>query len=211
MGISKKLQASVKVTEALVLSSPWEEKEFYGWWLSQTYHFVSHTSRFLSLAAGCCSLDESDLHSFFIKHIPEETGHEKICLTDLKNLKLSISDEADTTKKFHLLQRQKILTESVVNHLGYMLFLENLSIAVGPKLLSILQRNYPNHGLKFLKLHTEEDISHVAKAIAFVDKLTSEQKSIVAHSIFETCDGYNKIILEGNKLFKKNKPAKLAA
>ena len=205
MSLQTKLQDSVKKTEAIVKNSPWDQKEFYGWWLSQTYYFVSHTSRFLSLAAGFSKLDEPELHSFFIKHIPEETGHEKICLVDLKNLNLQVSPEAEVTKSFHLFQRNKILTESVANHLGYMLFLENLSITLGAKLLKDLQQNFPNQGLKFLKLHTEEDIDHVKKAVEFAESLSPENKRIVQQAVDETCERYNKIILEGQRQFNSVK------
>lgn len=211
MEIQKKLQVSVNKTEILMQECPWEEKEFYGWWLSQTFHFVSYTSRFLSLAAGCAKLTEDDLHSFFIKHIPEEAGHEKICLTDLKTLNLKVFDESESTKAFRLFQQEKILSDGVANHLGYMLFLENLSITVGTKLLKILQMHYPKLGLKFLKLHTEEDIEHVQKAIKFAEQLSSEKKIIVSRSMSESCDGYNQILTEGILRFKKQDAFKKVA
>ena len=211
MKIQKKLLARIKETELLMLECPWAEKEFYGWWLSQTFHFVSHTSRFLSLAAGCAQLNETDLHSFFLKHIPEETGHEKICLTDLKTLNLHVSAESENTKSFHSFQRNKILTESVANHLGYMLFLENLSITVGIKLLNILQTHYPKMSLKFLRLHTEEDIEHVQKAIEFAEQLPSEKKEIVTRAIHESCEGYHRILKEGIARFKKPEAFKKVA
>ena len=84
----KLMQEQAKAIDAF----PWDSKEAYADWLAQTYYFVCHSTRLLALAASRFQVDEDAYHLRFLEHLKEEKSHEKLCLTDLKTLGVSIED-----------------------------------------------------------------------------------------------------------------------
>ncbi|MFN9066544.1 MAG: hypothetical protein ACK5V3_04900, partial [Bdellovibrionales bacterium] len=101
MKIQSVLELKVHEIGPLLEAYNWEDRNFYSAWLSQTYHFVKWTTRFLSLAAASAKLDEENhLHRYYIKHLPEELGHEILILNDLKTLKKNLSPILKSTENF---------------------------------------------------------------------------------------------------------------
>ena len=70
---------------------PWSNREFYGLWLTQTYHFVRHSTRLVTLASSRLPLDLEGLRRRFVEHAKEEWGHERLAANDLKNLDFDLN------------------------------------------------------------------------------------------------------------------------
>ena len=57
---------------------PWDHPHIYANWLTQTYFFVRHTTTFLAILAGKAGHRHPDKHEEYVKHLREESGHEKL-------------------------------------------------------------------------------------------------------------------------------------
>jgi pyrroloquinoline quinone (PQQ) biosynthesis protein C len=55
-------------------------------YLRETYHLVKHTPKYLTIAANRVAADDQRLSAYFRKFAQEETGHESLCIRDIKAL-----------------------------------------------------------------------------------------------------------------------------
>ncbi len=198
MKISKFLQDSVKQTTKPFFELAWDHPEVYGQWLSQTYHFVKYTTRLISFASSAAASETEDkYHHFFLKHLPEEAGHEKILLVDLKNLKQKLAQPLPSAIYMVDCHKQSITKNGCSSHFGYMLYLENLSITVGVDIHKKLTDYHGPKTVNFLKVHSKEDVDHVSGTIDFIEKNCSQQdQKEICRSIVETCENYTGLISE---------------
>lgn len=162
---------------------PWEDKAAYTQWLGQTYHFVIHTTRILTLASARTPMQQQQLHNRFIDHSKEERGHENLLINDLKAMSLKTSDfpEFAPTAALYKTQYYTIEHQSTEAFMGWVIMLEAFAANFGPK---ILKRVTETHGPKastFWKVHAEEDQDHVEKAWKQISQLpqANQQDTIV--------------------------------
>ena len=148
------------------LSFPWNEKDCYASWLSQTFHFVSHSTRLIALAASRFYRDKDSLHNRFLEHISEEKFHERLALKDLKNLGVEISDypELAITKGFYQSQYYQIERESPESFLGYILALEGMAVLAGEKVFQVVSKTFGSPASNFIRVHAQEDKEHIESA-----------------------------------------------
>lgn len=153
------------------------DKTIYAYWLAQTYYFVRHSTPMLALSAGL-SIDNRPYHLRCIDHLGEEKGHDKMILNDLKQFGFKIEDfpEFSSTQAFYQIQYYWIEHKSPTSFLGYITFLEGLSIYVGK---AILNKVCDFKGLSFLKLHAEEDVGHLDKAFAMIESLPKNEQDLI--------------------------------
>jgi pyrroloquinoline quinone (PQQ) biosynthesis protein C len=189
------LETKVHETRPLLEIYNWENPKAYSAWLSQTYHFVKWTTRLLSLAAANAKPEsENHLHRFYLKHLPEEVGHENLILNDLKAMGDCLSSIDPSTQNFVNHHRDTLNNKGSIHHLGYMLYLENLSISVGIEVLRRLKKTYKPEQMHFLSGHSEDDIDHVSSCLNFVSRLNSQEQILIMNAIEETAYGYIKIM-----------------
>lgn len=164
-----------------ITSMPWQDREFYGNFLAQTFYFTAQSTRLLARSISHFGIDRDDLYKRFIAHISEENYHERIALSDLKKLNIDTNEleEFTSTKAFYEIQYHKIDKSKGTSVLGYILYLE-ANAAFLPK--TFIEKLTDAHGAgscKFLKLHAEEDTEHVDDALKLINNLTNaEQKEI---------------------------------
>lgn len=179
--------------EPVFLNRPWDRPEMYAGWLSQTYHFVKHSTRLLSIAAGRARLDQENFHKRFIAHVAEETNHEKLAENDLKNMGFSVGVESNEARRFHRFQFDILDVHGPAVFMGWILFLEGLACKHGPTLLHKV-KHYGEKSTTFLKLHSEEDQEHIESALELVDSISESELELVLENLVTARDNYQDIL-----------------
>lgn len=168
----------------------------YGNFLAQSYYYVCHSTRLLSFAAGLLKKNEEPHFRRFIKHIAEENAHEVLAERDLKELGLSPSDFAHLpeTKALWEPQYYKILHESPLSLMGYIIALEYFSSVYLPKFYEAAKDAHGEKASLFLKVHAEEDPDHTEKAIALTSQLSPELQEMIMDNVVQTAKSYTHMI-----------------
>jgi uncharacterized ferritin-like protein (DUF455 family) len=185
-------RTSIEQAKPLIESQPWRDTQYYAWFLSQTYYFVCHSCRLLAASASHFGISQDSLYKGFVKHIAEEKNHEALALNDLKALGKKISDfpELSITKSFYEAQYCKIDRKDPTALLGYILFLEGVSVEIYPGLYSAIEKAHGKESARFLGLHINEDPSHVDQALNKVKQLSQHQQQIIMENLVQTGDLY---------------------
>jgi thiaminase len=173
---------------------PWDDRRAYADWTAQTYYYVRHSTRLLAAAAARFAYDErgNALHHRFAAHMAEEKKHELLCIHDLKQLGTSLETlrEHHSTRAFYEPQYFKIEHGAPIALFGYILPLEAIGPACGRR---IIERVVAAHGEKsasFLKLHSEEDVEHLDKALSMLEGLPPSERGLVEENLRQTTYGY---------------------
>lgn len=180
------------ITDA-VAAFPWANKAAYAEFLAQTYYYVKHSTRLLALAAGMIKPGNRKAFDRYVKHIGEERNHELLARRDLEALGFDLDrmSEMPATRLLWEPQYYKVLHQSPMALMGYILPLEALAANEGGNVVRALEESYGQKCLNFLRLHGEEDIKHVKDAIALVESLADEELRLVGENIDQTVVAYS--------------------
>jgi hypothetical protein len=194
------VRACVAELGAAVDRFPWERRSAYADWLAQTYYYVRHTTRLLAAAAARFAMDEKGdaLHKRFCTHLAEEHGHELLVVQDLKHLGALLSQfpEHSSTKLFYESQYYKIEHVHPIVHFGYILPLEALGPACGTTAIDRVATAHGGQCTSFLRLHSQEDVDHLRKALEMIATVTEEHRDAIGTNVKQTTYGYQAILLE---------------
>jgi thiaminase len=170
----------------------WEDPQCYASWLSQTFHFVSHSTRLIALAASRFYLDQEGLHNRFLAHIHEEKSHEKLAIHDIKALGLEPANfpELSVTKGFYRSQYYFIERVDAASFLGYIMALEGIAVYAGPVALKKVQKAHGIKAASFLKVHSEEDVEHIEQALNQFDQLTPKAQAQTYENLIQSGELY---------------------
>lgn len=182
------------------------DREAYGHWLAQTYFFVSHSVPLLGFALP--HLRDVDLKRHFEHHIGEEERHELLALKDLEKLGKRIADyqESPFTQAFYQSQYYRIQFEGATSFLGYIVFLEAMAVEWATGLYELMKDDCPQSVL-FLKVHVEEDVSHVDRALNLIATLSNEEQEKIIRNMRYSAQIYAQIVESATKLKGKLKVA----
>lgn len=164
---------------------PWEDKNAYLGYLAQTYYYCRNTTRLLALTSSRFPLNDEKVHQRFLTHIREENKHEQLAIKDIENLGHKIEEfkELPALKAFYQVQYYYIEHLSPWAFFGYILSLENLSIAVGQEVLDRTFKEYGEKATRFLKVHVEEDVGHVDLAFKQLEHLSKKEWEYIYQSV----------------------------
>jgi hypothetical protein len=181
------------------------DSEAYANWLAQTYYFVRHSTALLGFALP--HLKDDNLRHHFEKHLGEETRHDVIAIKDLQKMNRDLSEfeEAAATQAFYQSQYYRIQFEGGTALLGYILFLEGLSVHWGKDLHAVVKDIH--RGSSFLKVHVEEDPEHLNSAIEMIMSLSPEQQKIIMANFHFSLEMYSSMITN----LRRKHPTKKAA
>lgn len=172
----------------IVQSMPWEKKEFYSNYLAQTYHFVFHSCRLSALAISVTDKDQADYYRRSMGHIKEEDGHEALAITDLKRLGYAIEEFPENAVTRSLYEPQYFKTSRKNTSLvGYILALELVAVAAFKPVYERLLMEYGPKSTNFVRVHVEEDESHVLKAFEELNRLSADELEEVLKNYEQTC------------------------
>lgn len=143
---------------------PWHDKEYYAMFLRQTYGFVCHSTRLLTLSATLST--DQNFHNRFMDHALEEKSHEKLLERDFKVLGRKIDDYTELPSTAAFYQTQYYWVERVHPNalFGYILLLEGLAVKVGGQVYNRLKEAHGDSACNFLRVHVEADQDHLPKA-----------------------------------------------
>lgn len=192
LNLSTQYRKLMEITKDVMDRFDWENKTAYAHWLAQSHYFVCHSTRLLASAGARVAVGNEMLHKRMVAHIGEEIGHEKIAVNDIREMGLSIQDHPEfaETKAFYQSQYFWIEHRAPIALMGYILFLEGLSITAGP---GIYERISKAHGPKasvFLKVHATEDLDHVDEAFEALQNITPMEESYIVENMKQSAQVY---------------------
>lgn len=187
----------------------WSDPNKYADWLAQTYFFVLHSTRLLTLSASRCPTDNQELHYRFVKHTAEESRHERMLLNDLKALGRDISEftEYPTTASFFQTQYYQIEHIGAVTFFGYILVLEGLAVEAGDYIYDQVQKHHGPQKGSFLKVHSSEDPDHLRKAFLEIEKMSLIESIKICQNMKNSFFNYANILSSINHLNQVKKSA----
>lgn len=192
----------------------WRNKDFYADYAAQTFYYVRHSTRLLALSASRLNYEqEQSFHLRFIKHLGEESNHEKLALNDLKHLSHSISEfeEYNTTRLFYEPQYYKIEHERPLALMGYILYLEALAKNVCPSLTKTITELYGAEATSFLRVHGQEDPQHVEEAVKMIAGLGQANLHEIEKNLIQSSYAYNQMIYTMRVRWGKSQDKKVAS
>lgn len=198
MNINKLFDEMMLDIETTIKLSPWHDKNFYANWLSQSYYFVRHSTRLLSVASAQTNFQQNGYHNRLGDHFAEEKSHEVLASGDLKKLGFKLDDfeELEITKIFYRNQYFGCERMSPYYLMGYILFLEGLAIIHGPHIYKIIEKNFGARTCNFMRVHVEEDDDHLRKAFKELEGLSESDLNHVEESMKISCSLYGQLLKE---------------
>lgn len=148
------------------------------------YHVMKASEGLLKAAIANST---GDLHSYYVEHLKEETGHASWLADDLRSIGIDVHDTQAPQTAIQMAGGQYYL----INHvnpaalLGYMVVLECF-----PAPLDYVDQLEMVHGtdaLRTFRFHAEHDVDHGADVLAMIDQLPDEDKKVVEQSAAQTC------------------------
>lgn len=192
LSLKTEFEKIMRLASANMSAFPWENREAYAGFLSQTYFFVRHSSRLLALGAASAKQGEDLLHKRMVAHLREEMGHDVVAANDLKNLGFDVAlmRESSLTKAFYQNQYFTLQNNSAGSFLGWILFLEGVAAAEGPAIYRRVSETFGPKCTHFVKLHAEEDQDHIQKALSTVDGLNDQDQQEAISNMWQSADLY---------------------
>lgn len=200
MNWKKLVDDSASEIRAAMPPENFRDPVLYAWWLSQTYHFVKHSTSLLGFALP--HLHDEKIRGIFEHHLGEESRHDLLALKDIERMNRSISPVTPMTEAFYQAQYYRIQFEGGKALLGYILFLENLAVTWGKDIYSELLPLYPK-SLLFLKVHAEEDESHVSRAMELIQSLSDDDQEVIRRSFEASVVLYSGMLKKVNSLTQR--------
>ncbi|MEQ1875379.1 MAG: iron-containing redox enzyme family protein [Bdellovibrionia bacterium] len=164
---------------------PWQNPDAYAEWLGQAWYFVRHATRLLSLTASKFDLDRNELHNRFLDHLREERGHDVMLVRDLKALGREVKDFPERPETAALYQVQYYWIEHVdpIAFFGYILCLEGVAVSRGRQIYETVCKVHGEKAGLFLKVHSNEDEEHYAKALKQLSKISEREQKWVLENM----------------------------
>lgn len=175
---------------------PWEDREHYIMWLRQTYAFVCHSTRLLSLTAALAK--NEDIHHRFMDHSLEEKAHERLLERDFKSLDAKIEDYQELLSTMGIYQIQYYWVQHVdpIALFGYVLLLEGLAVEVGGEVYKRAKQAFGESACNFIRIHVAADEDHLPKAFKALENCPPEQLEIIEKALYATAHFYHRSIQE---------------
>ena len=196
--MESKIKQNVLRLSNVIETVNWKDKEKYANYLAQSYYYVRHSTRILSLAASRFSLEDSASHQRFLKHTHEENNHEKLLLMDLKQLGKNIDSypEQNPIRAFYQIQYYMIEHISAATCLGFILALEGLAVQKGGWFYDLISKTYGEKAGSFLRVHAKEDVEHFAQAVELVAKMGEKDQAEILKAMDTSCYLFARMLLD---------------
>lgn len=163
-------------------------RETYIAYLTEAYHHVSHTVRFLMAAGHRLSDSKKFLHKAIAEYIEEEIGHEEWILNDIaaaggnkeaaRNAVPNLETQVLIAYNYDYIARK-----NPVGFFGMVFMLESTSTQIANKGADAIKTslNLPQKAFSYLYSHGELDISHMKFFEETVNKITdpADQAAII--------------------------------
>ena len=175
--MKNRIKGAIDKVSGALSQFQFEDPKAYAFWLSQAYYFVRHSTPMLALSAGL-SVENNAYHNRCIDHLSEEKGHDKMLINDLKLMGYRPQNfpELAQTQALYQTQYYWIQHKSPVSFLGYIMLLEGLAVVGGKELHARVQGH---KGKTFIKVHSDDDVEHLEKAMQMMDAFTPAEQVMI--------------------------------
>lgn len=151
-------------------------------YLKETYHLVRHTPGYLKVAAERIDGEEKWLRDYYLKYADDETGHELLCVHDIRALKAD-PDQVLSSKplggSWAMITQNYFLSSfgNPVSLIGDTIATEGLGSSLATTIADVLEEKYgfPHNATTFLRVHGEEDVAHMEGARKALESFGHEQ------------------------------------
>lgn len=193
-------EGEINRVTATMMSIDWSNPAAYGDFLAQTYYHICHSTRLLAAAAARFPLHQEKFHLQCMRHSEEERSHEKLSLSDLKEIGYRLEEFSELPGTKSLYRSNYFLIEHVspLALFGYAYFLEWIAIAGGEKLMAATEPVYGSKAVKHMHVHTKEDPEHLKAYEGLLEEFSGEDREILIEAIATTAADYERIYLEIN-------------
>jgi hypothetical protein len=176
----------------------WKDPDNYGNWLAQTFYYVSHSTRVLTAAAARFDTRFDEQHIQLVQHAKEERSHEKIARGDLLALGRKLEDfpEMGATKALYRNAYYLIDRVHPMSIYGYVALLEILSVKRGPALLKEAEEEFGTNCIRYLKLHTEDDVEHIKMYEGLLARCEGEAFEAVKEGLISTAANFQHLLTD---------------
>lgn len=199
---NKNLDVLSNSTAFQLLSSGTITRRQYAAILRQVFHNVRESPQFMTLATSRFRGEQREVIKPLMRHALAESGHEQLCLDDIKALGEDVSSIpferplpatfALRASIFHMIEHHE-----PVACLGYMFQLEYTPTQLGQKYMAALEKSgIPRDAMTFIAEHAEVDIAHCKLMEMYCEKLirTPEQLEDVLYMQRVTAELYAKML-----------------
>jgi pyrroloquinoline quinone (PQQ) biosynthesis protein C len=144
-------------------------------YLRETYHLVKHTPKYLTIAADRVAETDERLSAYFRKFSGEETGHELLCVKDIKalgqNAEEILASEPNPGAWGMITQCYFWASHgNPIALLGDAFATEELGHDRGGDVATVLEEsNIPRQATNFLRVHGSEDKKHLEEAFRAIE------------------------------------------
>lgn len=178
---------------AAIKPNRFSEEEFYSLWLAQTYYYVSHSGRLLSLAAK--GFVKEELKEAFKQHSKEESGHQILAKNDLLELNsksVGRFPELSETQEFYtyMYNNLEAKPEFII---GYAFALEFIACRFALKFAETVRESFGDNKDSFLVEHGELDQEHTETILNLLQHLDALEFENVIESTRESFRKYTAI------------------
>jgi pyrroloquinoline quinone (PQQ) biosynthesis protein C len=174
-------------------------------YLRETYHLVKHTPRYLTIAADRVAHSDQRLAGYFRNFAHEETGHELLCVRDIKALgedpERILSGEPNPGAWGLVTQCYFWAGQgNPLSLLGDAFATEEIGASNGADVAKLLVDDYgiPRVATNFLRVHASVDVEHVqaaARAITWYAGGRAQMGGIV-HAVRMTYRYYSQLFTD---------------
>jgi hypothetical protein len=105
---------------------------------------------------------------------------------------------------FYEPQYYKVEHQSPIALFGYILPLEAMAVKCGPTLVERVKAAYGTGSYSFIRVHAEEDPSHVDKAVAAMRGIGDQEERLIEENMEQTTFAYLTMLDEIRRKLDKN-------
>ncbi|MDB2425920.1 hypothetical protein N9W41_00075 [bacterium] len=181
----------------------WADKSLYIKFLAQTYYYVCHSVPLLKYALKYS--DNNEVSKRLEDHIKEESGHEKMVLSDLNffNEDIKAYKESESSKKMYTYVYNSIEKNGPIAIFAYALLLEGVAKYGCPELAKSLEGLYGKKSASFIYHHGVLDQDHVEEGFDSLGMFNKKELAVFEEDLKQAAANYIDMIAELQQCHKE--------
>lgn len=181
------------------LSLEWEKGDVYQRWMTEHYHLVRRTMRYINMGAGLSEVHDEGTYKYWTHHLKEEINHHKVLEKDAERfgLKLSQTQPLPITNALARVIHYGMIDSHGMYLFGYGPLLEGLAVHAAAKVADRIEAKFEAGSAKFLRLHADVDDGdhgHYVTMKKYMDSLSPEQQSQIKEALEVSYSLYSELL-----------------
>jgi hypothetical protein len=154
-------------------------------YLTNLHHLLLHTPAFLTRARERANaLGDGSLAKHYEHKLGEEVGHDVWAEQDIERISAKVTERSKVAVVASMRDLisflASIIDEDPALYLSYILFVEQLTVILGPEWLQLLEERcgIPRSAMTVVGNHAELDREHVEEALDSIDDLVGDPRKL---------------------------------